>query len=768
MISLQSHNQVLYHLTQFTSAITPRSATPLSAQVKQKNDSINKKTEDILCQSSFSEAVKSCNELALDKLNIQNLITPLRISRNDVWDILEQLSKTESSEIGRKNNKWKVSYVSGSSFAENKRGLSTSQLSDSNQLKTVYFFIKPQRRFLRKFCSLTIHPNSAAQVRYFKTDRSIKAELDRNPTLSTRIRKWIGLNTQSDSKLGELSGDEAISNAANREYRDIEKLSKLLGDKYAKLDEPQRIKVAFGEGYLAGRNQKPFGRVYKVLKFSQQIITTVIVLIIFIFFIATTEGSMFKMKLGNKSQVDPEEINVKFNDVKGVEDAKSELMDVVEFLRNPDKFSALGGKLPKGVLLVGPPGTGKTLLARAVAGEAGVPFFYAAGPEFDEIFVGQGARRVRDLFKAAKEHAPCVIFIDEIDSVGAKRTNSVIHPHANQTINQLLSEMDGFHRNEGVIVIGATNRRQDLDKALLRPGRFDSEVTVKAPDLMERKEIIDLYLGKVLTRDVNAELLAKRTIGFTGADIENMINQAALRAAIEGAEYVTMDHLERAKDKVIMGPEGKKKILDEQENRLTAYHEGGHALVSYFTKDAVPLHKVTILPRGQALGYTQSLPNKDTHLMTKAQMLASMDVSMGGRAAEELIFGQDQVTSGASSDFVNATAIAEEMVRVYGMSEKFGFRVIRYPGEEGGIDYSASTKELIDNEVRRLLQESYDRAKAILKNHSKEHKLLAEALLKYETLDAEDVKTLVSGKKLRHETANDVNRTVVDVPNNIM
>lgn len=304
-------------------------------------------------------------------------------------------------------------------------------------------------------------------------------------------------------------------------------------------------------------------------------------------------------------EVDPEDITVSFDDVKGCDEAKQELQEVVEFLKNPDKFSNLGGKLPKGVLLVGPPGTGKTLLARAVAGEAGVPFFHAAGPEFDEVLVGQGARRVRDLFsesqfratklrimqptlfvflEAAKERAPCVIFIDEIDSVGAKRTNSVLHPYANQTINQLLSEMDGFQQNEGVIVLGATNRREDLDQALMRPGRFDVEVVVPTPDFTGRKEIITHYLRKILSKEINVDLLARGTTGFTGADIENMINQAALRAAIEGAEVVAMRHLESARDKVLMGPERKARLPDEEANKITAYHEGGHAIVAYYTK----------------------------------------------------------------------------------------------------------------------------------------------------------------------------------------
>lgn len=377
------------------------------------------------------------------------------------------------------------------------------------------------------------------------------------------------------------------------------------------------------------------------------------------------------MLIGDSNEVLQEDINVTFNDVKGVEEAKLELQEIVEFLKNPTKFSTLGGKLPKGVLLVGPPGTGKTLLARAVAGEAGVPFFHAAGPEFDEILVGQGARRVRDLFATAKQKAPCVIFIDEIDSVGAKRTNSVLHPYANQTINQLLTEMDGFRQNEGVIVLGATNRRDDLDKALIRPGRFDVEIQVSLPDFEGRKEIIQLYLDKIkYSSNVDVGVLSRGTTGFTGADLENMINQAALRAAIDGLDSVTMEYIENSRDKVLMGPEKKSRIPDEDANKITAYHEAGHALVAYHTRDSHPLHKVTIIPRGPSLGHTAYIPEKEAYHVTKSQMLAMMDTLMGGRVAEELIFGPEKITTGASNDLKKATKMATNMVKDWGMSDK--------------------------------------------------------------------------------------------------
>uniref|UniRef100_A0A7G3AZ04 Putative secreted metalloprotease n=2 Tax=Lutzomyia longipalpis TaxID=7200 RepID=A0A7G3AZ04_LUTLO len=484
-----------------------------------------------------------------------------------------------------------------------------------------------------------------------------------------------------------------------------------------------------------------------------KIVIILVFLGIFFSLFSSTSGSVFRIQLGNQVEVDPEEISVTFEDVKGCDEAKQELKEVVEFLKNPDKFSNLGGKLPKGVLLVGPPGTGKTLLARAIAGEAGVPFFHAAGPEFDEVLVGQGARRVRDLFKAAKERAPCVIFIDEIDSVGAKRTNSVLHPYANQTINQLLSEMDGFHQNEGVIVLGATNRRDDLDQALLRPGRFDVEVVVPTPDFGGRKEILTLYLAKILHKDIDIDTLARGTTGFTGADLENMVNQAALRAAIDGAEVVTMKHLESARDKVLMGPEKKARVPDEEANKITAYHEGGHAIVAYFTKESHPIHKVTIMPRGPSLGHTSYIPEKERYHVTKAQLLAMMDTMMGGRAAEELVFGPENITSGAGSDLKQATSIATHMVKDWGMSERVGLRTIEgAKGLQPSESLGPNTVEQVDAEIKKILSDSYERAKAILKAHPKEHKALAEALLKYETLDSEDVKAIMGGSKISQES----------------
>uniref|UniRef100_A0A671LJ24 ATP-dependent zinc metalloprotease YME1L1 n=1 Tax=Sinocyclocheilus anshuiensis TaxID=1608454 RepID=A0A671LJ24_9TELE len=436
--------------------------------------------------------------------------------------------------------------------------------------------------------------------------------------------------------------------------------------------------------------------------------------------------------------------NVTFEHVKGVEEAKNELQEVVEFLRNPQKFTVLGGKLPKGILLVGPPGTGKTLLARAVAGEADVPFYYASGSEFDEMFVGVGASRIRNLFREAKANAPCVIFIDELDSVGGKRIESPMHPYSRQTINQLLAEMDGFKPNEGVIIIGATNFAEALDNALIRPGRFDMQVTVPIPDVKGRTEILKWYLKKIkVDSAVEAEIIARGTVGFSGADLENLVNQSALKAAVDGKDMVTMKELEFAKDKILMGPERRSAEIDKKNKEITAYHESGHAIIAYYTKDAMPINKATIMPRGPTLGHVSMLPENDRWSETRAQLLAQMDVSMGGRVAEELIFGSENITTGASSDFDSATKIAKMMVTRFGMSEKLG--VMTYADL---TKQSPETQAAIEHEVRILLRDSYERAKVLLKSRAKEHKNLAEALLRYETLDAKEIQLVLEGKTL--------------------
>ncbi|KAF2885394.1 hypothetical protein ILUMI_20792 [Ignelater luminosus] len=724
MFTLQNQNQAIFTLSQVSAILTPRQNAYLNKKTTQKPEQI----VNFLCLDSFVEAVRNCDYNFAKHINIKAL--------------------HENNFL----NKFKCSYISSNSFFENRHGFSEKALYNEHTKHVPTITVDNDRRFLtsvshsfyQKLIHNLYHKNSFTfdvQIRGFKTERSVKAEFKRNPTLLARLKTFMGFSTTPEPISNKLTTDLTSNN---------ERLKQILtSDDPAIPDvEKQRIKIAFAEGYLLGNTSSASrGKAAKYLKIVQQVLTIVIFLAIVVSLMASASGSVFRIQLGNQVEVDPEEIHVTFDDVKGADEAKQELKDVVEFLKNPEKFSSLGGKLPKGVLLVGPPGTGKTLLARAVAGEAGVPFFHAAGPEFDEILVGQGARRVRDLFKAAKERAPCVVFIDEIDSVGAKRTNSVLHPYANQTINQLLSEMDGFHQNDGVIVLGATNRRDDLDQALLRPGRFDVEVTVPAPDYTGRKEILGLYLGKIMAKEIDVELLARGTTGFTGADLENMVNQAALRAAIDGADCVSMKYLESARDKVLMGPERKSRIPDEEANIITAYHEGGHAVVAYFTKDSHPLHKVTIIPRGPSLGHTAYIPEKERYHVTKSQLLAMMDTMMGGRAAEELIFGPDKITSGASSDLKQATSIAAHMVRDWGMSEKIGLRTMPESSKAfSGEQLGPSTNEQVDGEIRRILAESYDRARSILKAHAKEHKALAEALLKYETLDAEDIKAIMSDK----------------------
>uniref|UniRef100_A0A3B5QSR6 ATP-dependent zinc metalloprotease YME1L1 n=1 Tax=Xiphophorus maculatus TaxID=8083 RepID=A0A3B5QSR6_XIPMA len=520
-------------------------------------------------------------------------------------------------------------------------------------------------------------------------------------------------------------------------------------------NQQEAFKTGFTEGFMRSQalTQRTQGSKSCCFLFTDSLRRTRLVLLVLlligIYGLSRTPflSVRFRTTSGLDSAVDPVQMkNVTFEHVKGVEEAKNELQDVVEFLKKPQKFTVLGGKLPKGILLVGPPGTGKTLLARAVAGEADVPFYYASGSEFDEMFVGVGASRIRNLFKEAKANAPCVIFIDELDSVGGKRIESPMHPYSRQTINQLLAEMDGFKPNEGVIVIGATNFAEALDNALVRPGRFDMQVTVPRPDVKGRKEILNWYLSKITVDPaVNAEIIARGTVGFSGAELENLVNQSALKAAVDGKEMVTMKDLEFAKDKILMGPERRSVEIDKKNKTITAYHESGHAIVAYYTKDAMPINKATIMPRGPTLGHVSMLPENDRWSETRAQLLAQMDVSMGGRVAEELIFGDENITTGASSDFDGATQIAKLMVTRFGMSDKLGVMTYKDITKQ-----SPETQAAIEHEVRALLKESYDRAKNILKTYSKEHKKLADALLTYETLDAREIQMVLEGKSLNH------------------
>ena len=440
--------------------------------------------------------------------------------------------------------------------------------------------------------------------------------------------------------------------------------------------------------------------------------------------------------------------DVTFKDVAGIDEAKEELQEIVMFLKNPKKFTKLGARIPKGVLMVGPPGTGKTLLAKAIAGEAGVPFFHTSGSEFEEMLVGAGASRVRDLFKKAKKTAPSLIFIDEIDAIARKRGTTIQASSTEQTLNQILVEMDGFEPNQNVIVIAATNRPDVLDPAILRPGRFDRRVVLDLPDIEGRKEILAIHSkNKPLAKGVDLEVVAKRTVGFSGADLENMLNEAAIITAKDNRKEITMEDIEEATTKVLAGPEKKRKRAKD-ELEMTAYHEGGHALVAKLTKKADPVHRITIVSRGMALGWTMQLPEKDKYQQTREELLAQIRVLMGGRAAEEIVF--HDITSGASNDIEKATNLARKMVKRFGMSSKLGLvkygqsNELQYLGYGYGEqkDYSEETAQLIDEEVKRIINEEYEMAKKILKENMDILKKLVALLLEKEVVESDEFNDL--------------------------
>ncbi len=452
-----------------------------------------------------------------------------------------------------------------------------------------------------------------------------------------------------------------------------------------------------------------------------------------------------------------DQVNVTFADVAGVDEAKQEVSEIVDFLKDPGKFQKLGGKIPKGVLMVGSPGTGKTLLARAIAGEAKVPFFTISGSDFVEMFVGVGASRVRDMFEQAKKHAPCIIFIDEIDAVGRHRGAGLGggHDEREQTLNQLLVEMDGFEGNEGIIVIAATNRPDVLDPALLRPGRFDRQVVVPLPDVRGREQILRVHMRRVpLSDDVKPGLIARGTPGFSGADLANLVNEAALFAARANRRMVGMEEFERAKDKIMMGAERRSMVMTEDEKRMTAYHESGHAIVGMTVPEHDPVYKVTIIPRGRALGVTQFLPEQDRYSMSKRRLESAIATLFGGRIAEELIFGPESVTTGASNDIERATELARNMVTKWGLSDKLG--PLTYSEETGEVFLGRSvtqhkqvsdvTAHAIDEEVRRVIEGNYQRARQILTSSLERLHAMADALMKYETIDEEQLKDIMAGR----------------------
>ena len=455
-----------------------------------------------------------------------------------------------------------------------------------------------------------------------------------------------------------------------------------------------------------------------------------------------------------------DQVGVSFADVAGIDEAKEEVSEIVDFLKDPSKFQRLGGKIPKGVLMVGPPGTGKTLLAKAIAGEAKVPFFTISGSDFVEMFVGVGASRVRDMFDQAKKQAPCIIFIDELDAVGRHRGAGLGggHDEREQTLNQMLVEMDGFEGSEGIIVIAATNRPDVLDPALLRPGRFDRQVVVPLPDIRGRELILKVHMRKVpLDDDVKPSVIARGTPGFSGADLANLVNEAALFAARANKRVVSMDEFEKAKDKIMMGTERRSMVMSEKEKLNTAYHEAGHAIVGYCVPDHDPVYKVTIIPRGRALGVTMYLPEEDKYSISKSSLESNISTLFGGRIAEEMTLGADHVTTGASNDIERATDIARNMVTKWGLSEKLG--PLTYSEDDGEVFLGRSvtqhkqvsdvTVHTIDEEVRKIVDRNYDRAETILKEHEDKLHVMAKALMKYETIDMDQVKDIMEGREPR-------------------
>lgn len=496
------------------------------------------------------------------------------------------------------------------------------------------------------------------------------------------------------------------------------------------------------------------------LTFFTSIIPFVIILLLFFFLLNQAQGGGSRVMNFGKSKAklyNEDKKRVTFNDVAGADEEKAELVEIVDFLKDNSRFAAIGARVPKGVLLVGPPGTGKTLLARAVAGEAKVPFFSISGSDFVEMFVGVGASRVRDLFEQAKKNAPCIIFIDEIDAVGRQRGAGLGggHDEREQTLNQLLVEMDGFDANTGIIIMAATNRPDILDPALLRPGRFDRQILVNRPDVKGREEVLKVHArNKPLADDVKLKVIAQRTTGFSGADLENLLNEAALLAARFNKKEITMNEIDEAIDRVIAGPQKKSRVISEKERKIVAYHESGHVIVGYYCDNADTVHKVTIVPRGQAGGYAMMLPKEDRYLATKNELLDRVTGLLGGRVAEEVVFGE--ISTGASNDFERATAIVRSMITEYGMSDELA--TMQFGRSQGQVflgrdigheqNYSDKVAYQIDMEMQKMIRSCYDRAKKLIIEHRDQLELLAQTLLERETLDEEQIKQLLETGKL--------------------
>ena len=522
--------------------------------------------------------------------------------------------------------------------------------------------------------------------------------------------------------------------------------------------DPNLIDRLYNRGVsISAKPEKEGGSIFLNILISW--FPMLLLIAVWVFFMRQMQGGGGKAMGSGKSKaklLNEKSGKVTFEDVAGVDEAKDDLQEIVEFLKDPSKFQRLGGRIPKGALLVGPPGTGKTLLARAIAGEANVPFFTISGSDFVEMFVGVGASRVRDMFEQAKKNAPCIIFIDEIDAVGRSRGAGLGggNDEREQTLNQLLVEMDGFETNEGIILIAATNRPDVLDPALLRPGRFDRQVVVPNPDIIGREKILKVHIRKVpISSDVDVRAIARGTPGFSGADLANIVNEAALLAARRGLKLVSNAEFEDSKDKVMMGPERRSMVMTEEERTLTAYHEAGHALVSLNYSSSDPIHKATIIPRGRALGMVMRLPERDQISITREKMFANLAVAMGGRIAEEEVFGYDKVTSGASSDIKQATDLARAMVMQYGMSEKLGF--LSYGDNEEEVflgrsvartqSMSEETQKQVDAEVKVIVDKSYKNAEKIIKDKRKDLDIIAKGLLDYETLTGDEIINLLKG-----------------------